>query len=408
MATETKLKRSLSLPFITFYGLGTILGAGIYVLVGEVAGRAGLFAPIAFLIAALIVGFTAVSYAELSARLPKSAGEAVYVQKAFNKKNLSLIIGLLVVFTGVMSSATLLNGFSGYFQLFFQIPHWVILTVGIILLGLLAAWGIMESVGTAMVITIIEVAGLLLIIGVAAGSFATLPERIPELIPSFDGTIWLGIFLGSFLAFFAFIGFEDMVNVAEEVKDPQKNMPKGIFWALGIATLLYILVALVAVLALPISDLAGNSTPLATIYEKSTGKSPVIISLISLFAIINGVLIQIIMGSRILYGLSNQGWLPKKLSEVNKTTRTPLFATGVIMLIVLVMALWLPLVTLAQIASFVILIVYAFMNLALIRIKLQDPNPKGVRAYPFWIPVTGFLVSAGAVLFKTVVTLGVV
>ena len=226
MATETKLKRSLSLPFITFYGLGTILGAGIYVLVGEVAGRAGLFAPIAFLIAALIVGFTAVSYAELSARLPKSAGEAVYVQKAFNKKNLSLIIGLLVVFTGVMSSATLLNGFSGYFQLFFQIPHWVILTVGIILLGLLAAWGIMESVGTAMVITIIEVAGLLLIIGVAAGSFATLPERIPELIPSFDGTIWLGIFLGSFLAFFAFIGFEDMVNVAEEVKDPQKNMPK--------------------------------------------------------------------------------------------------------------------------------------------------------------------------------------
>tara|TARA_Y100000294_G_scaffold144689_1_gene139729 strand:- start:1083 stop:2306 length:1224 start_codon:yes stop_codon:yes gene_type:complete len=400
------LKRSLSLPFLTFYGLGTILGAGIYVLVGEVAGRAGMFAPISFFLAAVIAAFTAVSYAELSARIPKSAGEAIYAQKAFNRKNLSLILGLLVVFTGVMSSATLVNGFSGYFQIFFQIPSWLIMAATIFLLGLLACWGIKESAGAAMVLTIIEIAGLLIIIFVASGSFLTLPEKLPELIPTFDGVSWMGIFLGSFLAFFAFIGFEDMVNVAEEVKNPRRNMPRGIFLALIAATTLYILVALVAVLSLPTSELAGNSTPLASIYEKSTGKSPILISLISLFAIVNGILVQMIMGSRILYGLSKNGWLHESLSKVNPKTRTPINATVVVVIIVMIMALWLPLITLAQIASFVILTVYALVNLSLVRIKMKTPKPKGVRTYSMWIPVSGFLICTGVVLFKTVITFG--
>jgi amino acid transporter len=407
MANAT-LKRNISLPLLTFYGLGTILGAGIYVLIGEVAGRAGMFAPISFLLAAVIAAFTAISYAELSARIPKSAGEAVYAQKAFNRKNLSLILGLLVVFTGVMSSATLVNGFSGYFQIFFQLPSWLIIAATVFLLGALACWGIKESAGAAMVLTIIEVIGLLIIIFVASGSFLTLPEKLPELIPSFDGVSWMGIFLGSFLAFFAFIGFEDMVNVAEEVKNPRRNMPRGIFLALIAATILYILVALVAVLSLPTSELAGNSTPLATIYEKSTGKSPILISLISLFAIVNGILVQMIMGSRILYGLGQNRWLPKYLSEVNPKTRTPINATILVIIITLIMALWLPLVTLAQIASFVVLTIYAIVNLSLVRIKMKTPKPQGVKTYSMWIPVSGFLICAGVVIFKTIITLNTI
>ena len=407
MANAT-LKRNISLPLLTFYGLGTILGAGIYVLIGEVAGRAGMFAPISFLLAAVIAAFTAISYAELSARIPKSAGEAVYAQKAFNRKNLSLILGLLVVFTGVMSSATLVNGFSGYFQIFFQLPSWLIIAATVFLLGALACWGIKESAGAAMVLTIIEVIGLLIIIFVASGSFLTLPEKLPELIPSFDGVSWMGIFLGSFLAFFAFIGFEDMVNVAEEVKNPRRNMPRGIFLALIAATILYILVALVAVLSLPTSELAGNSTPLAPIYEKSTGKSPILISLISLFAIVNGILVQMIMGSRILYGLGQNRWLPKYLSEVNPKTRTPINATILVIIITLIMALWLPLVTLAQIASFVVLTIYAIVNLSLVRIKMKTPKPQGVKTYSMWIPVSGFLICAGVVIFKTIITLNTI
>jgi len=405
---KTTLKRTLSLPYITFYGLGTILGAGIYVLIGEVAGKAGMLAPISFLLAAIIAGFTAVSYAELSARMPKSAGEAVYTETAFNKKNLSLIVGILVIFTGVMSSATLARGFSNYFQLFFQIPSWLIIIGVIFIMGLIACWGIKESASSIMIITIIEVAGLLLIIGIAGSSLLTIPDRLPELIPSLDSALWMGIFLGSFLAFFAFIGFEDMVNVAEEVKNPERNIPWGIFIALGLATLLYMIVALVAVLALPLESIAGNETPLSTIYEQSTGKSPTLISIISLFAIVNGILVQIIMGSRVLYGLGRHGWIPKSFGEVNPKTRTPLLSTLVVILIVLVFALWLPLGTLAQLASFVILIVYALMNLSLVRIKKQTPNPKGVKTYGMWIPVTGFLICTGVVLFKAVISFGIV
>ncbi|MCR4300060.1 MAG: amino acid permease [Sulfuricaulis sp.] len=400
MAQSTELKRSLSLTQITLYGLGTILGAGIYVLVGKVAGIAGLYAPVSFVVSAALAALTGLSYAELSARYPKSAGEAVYVQEGLRRRGLSMLVGWLIILTGVVSAATIANGFVGYLHVFVAIPDWFAITLLVLLLGALASWGISESVMAASLITLVEVGGLLLVLFVAGGSLGDLPARLPELIPPADGGIWLGIMLGAFLAFYAFIGFEDMVNVAEEVKDPSRILPLAIIIAIVVSTILYLLVSLVAVLALPPAELAQSRAPLALIYERATGSAPVLISLISIFAVVNGALIQIIMAARVLYGMSREGWLHSAFGRVHAVTRTPLLSTVVASVIVLVLALWLPLVTLAKVTSFVILVVFALINLSLVRIKRRVPRPKGVRVYPVWIPVAGFLAATGFVLFQ--------
>jgi len=398
--TEPALKRSLSLSLLTFYGLGTIVGAGIYVLVAKVAGQAGLYAPLSFLLAALLATFTGFSYAELSARFPKSAGEAVYVQEGLQRRELSLLVGILIIITGVVSGATIVKGFVGYLHVFVQVPDALAITLVVLALGALAVWGITESVAAATAITLVEVGGLLFIVAVGGDSLATLPDRWRELLPPADAAVWQGILLGAFLAFYAFIGFEDMVNVAEEVRDPVKTLPRAILLALGASTVLYILVALVAVLAMPPAELAETRAPLAVIYERSTGQSPTLITLISLFAIINGALIQIVMGARVLYGMSQEGWIPRWLGRVHGYTRTPHLATALITGILLVLALWFPLVQLAQFTSFVILVVFALINLSLVRIKRRDPHPTGVRVYPVWIPWTGFLSTTAFVLYQ--------
>lgn len=400
MPASLALKRSLSLTQITFYGLGTILGAGIYVLIGKVADTAGLYAPIAFLIAALLAGVTGRSYAELAARHPKSAGEAVYVQDGLRWRPLSILVGFLIILTGIVSAATIANGFVGYLHVFVAVPDWLAIALLVFLLGGLAAWGIDESAMAATFITLIEVGGLLLILAVAGGSLAELPARLPELIPPPDGGVWAGILLGAFLAFYAFIGFEDMVNVAEEVKQPTRNLPLAILIAIGVSTVLYLLVALVAVLALPPAELAQSRAPLALIWERSTGSSPAVISLIGLFAVVNGTLIQIVMAARVFYGMSREGWLHAAFGKVHRRTRTPLLSTALVTVLVLVLALWLPIVTLAKATSFIVLIVFALIHLALVRIKRRTPHPAGIRTCAIWVPVAGFLSTAGFVLFQ--------
>jgi amino acid transporter len=397
MPETTTLKRSLSLPLITFYGLGTIIGAGIYVLIGVVASKAGMFSPLAFLLAAFIAGFTAFSYAELTSRFPRSAGEAVYFQEAFDKRWLSSGVGWSVVAIGLVSAATIANGFVGYLEFFIQIPDWLAITCLVISLGLIAAIGISQSVWIATVITIIEIGGLIYVLVVAGDNFSQLPERLPELIPSLDASTWNGIFVGAFLAFYAFIGFEDMVNVAEEVKDAPRTLPKAIIIALIISTILYLAIALVAVLALPINELASSNAPLALIVENSVeasnNKSTLLISAISLIAVVNGALIQIIMASRVLYGMGNTGLAPHRLAKIHPRTQTPLLSTGLTVLAVLALALWLPLVTLAQITSFITLTIFAGVNLALIKLKLRTPIvPKTVH-YPLWVPIMGATLS---------------
>jgi APA family basic amino acid/polyamine antiporter len=404
MPETAHLNRSLSLPLITFYGLGTIIGAGIYVLIGAVASKAGMFAPVSFLLAALIAGFTAFSYAELSSRLPRSAGEAVYIQEAFGIHWLSVLTGWSVVAIGLVSSATIANGFVGYLEVFIHVTPWLAITILVAGLGLIAAIGINQSVWLATLITLLEIGGLLYVLVIAGSNLDQLPERWADLIPTMDDTTWNGIFIGAFLAFYAFIGFEDMVNVAEEVKDAPRLLPKAIIIALIASTLLYLSVAVVAVLSLPIEALANSDAPLASVVAASGHHNTLLISFISLIAVINGALIQIIMASRVLYGMGNTGMAFRFFARVNPHTQTPLISTVLVTISILALALWLPLVTLAQITSFITLIIFAGVNLALLKLKLRGRHAPGAVHYPIWVPVIGAILSLALLGIRSTVS----
>lgn len=393
MPAPHALKRTLTLPLLTFFGLGTILGAGIYVLVGEVAGLAGMHAPLAFVVAAVVASFTAFSYAELAARHPTSAAEAVYVQEGFGRPWLSMLVGALVLFAALASAAALANGFAAYLRLFVDVPAWTAVLAVLLALGALAAWGIHESARAAAVATLIEIGGLLLVVAVSGESLLALPQRLPELAPPLRGAAWPGIFLAAFVAFFAFIGFEDMANLAEEVIEPERTMPRAILLALAIATALYLLVAVTAVLALSRAELAGNDAPLALMYAKATGREPFFIGLIALFAVLNGALVLLIRAARVLHGLSARGWLPAGLGRVHPARRTPMLATAVVTAATLALALALPLASLARATSAAILVVFCLINLALLRIRRRVPAPPGVRGYPAVVPLAGCVLS---------------
>jgi amino acid transporter len=394
---QPALKRVIGLPLITLYGIGTILGAGIYVLVGKVAMVSGVYAAVAFLVAAVVVAFTALSYAELSSRFPKSAGEAVYVLQAFNWKSLSLLVGFSVVLSGIVSCAVMARGFAGYLSVFVGLPDGLVMLLFVMSLALIAVWGVTQSVVLSVIITLVELGGVLVLLLVTGDDWVPALTHWQDYVPPVTGEAWLGIMLGAFMAFYAYIGFEDMVNMAEEVKDPRRNLPRAILLALVLTSLLYVLVAWAAITTLPIEQLAGSRAPFSLIIEQ-TGAFPVwAITLISLTAITNGALVQVIMGARVLYGLAEQGLLPQSLAHINARTRTPVRATCLIAIMVLIPALLLPIETLAKITSSILLIVFALVNLALLVIKQRergddkkDLTEPHVR-YPALIPVIGFM-----------------
>ncbi len=395
------LKRRLNLPLLIFYGLGTTIGAGIFVLVGKVAGRAGMEAPVSFLVASLLAGFTAFSFAELVARYPRSAGEALYVREGFRSHRMALIVGLMVAMSGIVSSATIINGSVGYVEEFIALPHALGIVLFLCLLTALALWGIGESVTAAALFTILEIGGLLLVIWVARRSLADLPARGHELMPPLDTAAWSGIIAGAMLAFYAFLGFEDLVNVAEEAKDVTRTMPAAIILTLVITILLYVAVSTVSVLTVPVTELAGSDAPLALVYERASGGPATAITGIAIFAVLNGALIQIIMASRVIYGLADQGELPRRLAYVNARTRTPVAATLLVAGIILVLALLVPLERLAEVTSTIVLIVFALVNLALLAIKRRGtPAPEGMRVWPSWVPAIGFVASAGFLVLR--------
>ena len=398
----TRLKRSIGLPLLLFYGLGNILGAGIYVLIGKVAGEAGMYVPLAFFTAFIVAAFSAFTYSELSARYPLSAGAAVYVDEGFHSASLARLTGVLIGCSGMVSAATISRGFYGYFSTFLPLPEVLVIASIILLLGALTMWGISQSVGFAASLTVIEIVGLLLVVWVGKDALATLPARIDTLIPPMQSSAMIGILLGSFLAFFAYIGFEDMVNIAEEVKNPQRNLPAAILLALLIASLMYASVALIAVLSLDQDTLSASQAPLADVLAATSDMDPRIISMISMIAIVNGALIQMIMASRLFYGMAVKGWLWHKLAKVNAKTRTPINATALVVVLTLGLALWIPLETLARGTSYLVLVVFALANAALLMIKRTQSTPEGIINNPLWVPALGLFSSLGLVLFQLI------
>ncbi len=400
--STTTLKRSLTLGQVTLYGLGNILGAGIYVLIGEIAGIAGSLAPFAFLLAAAIAALTAFSFAELCSRYPVSGGGALYVHKGFNLPSLTVVIGVMMIFTGIVSAATIARGFVGYLDVFIQLPPSLIIIFLLGSLCALACWGIEESVTTAAIITLLEIAGLLLIIAVAfvigEGDVTAVAQTLPDNTAVESNVGWTGLIGASFLAFYAYIGFEDIVNVAEEVRSPRRTVPLAIAIALVCATLLYGLATTAALQVLTPAELANSNAPLADVYTVATNGSPWFITLISLLAVINGALIQLIMCSRICFGLAQQNLIPQRLAKLHPVTQTPIQATVLIAALMTIGALLLSTETLARFTTTVLLMVFAVVNLALLRIKKREPEIEGTFKVHAAIPLLGFVACCGFLL----------
>jgi len=396
--TDPVLARKLSLIMLVLYGLGVTIGAGIYVLIGAAAARAGPNAPLAFLMAAAVMGLSAASFAELASKIPVSAGEAAFVEEGLRSKRLGFVTGLLVVAAAMISSAAIAQGAAGYIAQFIDLPLTVLAVVVIVVTGLVAAWGISEAVWTAAVMTMVEIGGLIIIVLVGLWQEPTILLRAPEAFAGLStGPAWSGVFGATMLAFFAFIGFEAMVNVAEEVKEPERTLPVAIAITLVTATVLYILVVWVAMHAVPRAELAASAAPLSLVFQRITGASPTLISIIAIMATVNGVIVQTVLASRVLYGMSRQGTLPALLGSVHITTQTPLAATAIACALTAFAAAVLPLEALADLTTQAMLVVFALVNLALLAMKRRGERGKGFTV-PVWVPAAGLVSCLGLLL----------
>ena len=386
--TDDHLKRRIGLGLLTAYGVGVMVGAGIYVLVGAIAADAGVWAPLSFLLAGVIAAPTALSYAEFSTRLPEAAGEAAFVGVGLNSHALALLVGLAIVAAGTISAGAVLRGGVGYLHAGFGIdPTPAIVALGVALVAV-AVLGVLESLSLAAVFTVIELAGLGLVVWAGAGG-----EHSPDY--STPGpAIWTGIGLGAVLAFFAFIGFEDIVNMAEEVRDPERTMPRAILISLAITTTIYALVAWAAVRTVPLAQLSGSTSPLALVWQTTRGGDAAFLSAIAVFAALNGVLAQIVMASRVLFGLGKRSPALALFHHAHPRFGTPVKATLLIGAVVIGMALFIPFALLAELTSGILLAVFTLVNLALIVQKRRDPVARF--RVPMAVPVLGLILSAAA------------
>lgn len=387
------LRRSLTLPLLTLYGLGVTVGAGIYVLIGATAAEAGPFAWVAFLLAAIVVAFTAFSYAELATRYPVSAGESAYVDAGFGRASFATAVGLLVAISGLVSASAITVGAAGYLGDLTGASSTALIIGIVITMGLLAWWGITQSVVVAGAVTVIEILGLGFVIfwGVALSERTGVPPA--DLLPPLQGGHWVGIVSATVLAFFAFIGFEDMVNVAEEVRDPRRTIPRAIIYTLALATILYVATSMAVLISVPIDELAGSTAPLALVFADAPVEIQMAFSAIAVVATVNGVLIQIIMVSRVIYGMADRGRLPSFFARLSIRNRTPSVATAFVTFCILGLSLFFPIEILAAWTSQIVLSVFVCVNLALIAIKRRTAPAGDYFTVPTFIPVCGVLTS---------------
>ncbi|MFA8444207.1 MAG: APC family permease [Yoonia sp.] len=397
MPQNEKLRRALNAPMLTLYGLGVTVGAGIYVLVGATAAQAGPYAPVAFLLAAIVVGFTAFSYAELSTRYPVSAGEAAYVEAGFGVNWLTTLVGLAVAASGVISAAAVSIGAASYLHPLTGIAEDQLVIGVVAIMGLIAIWGITQSVTIAAVITIIEVSGLALVIYWGFGVAEPVGVAPAQMIPPLQGPHWVGIGTASLLAFFAFVGFEDMANVAEEVKDPARTMPRAIIWTLVLATIIYIATTSAVIFSVPLDVLAASAAPLALVFAAAPAGIQQGFAVVAVVATVNGILIQMIMASRVIYGMADRGHLPGMLAAVSPRTQTPVLATVCVALVIMTLALAFPIAALAARTSQVVLAIFAVVNVALISIKRSSELDIAYFRVPIIVPYLGL--ASSIVLF---------
>ena len=395
----TALKRAIGPALLFFFILGDMLGGGIYALVGEVGAEVGGAIWAAFLAAFVLAALTAFAYVELVTKYPRAAGAALYVNQAFKRPFFTFVVAFAVMCSGITSAASLATGFAGdYFREFVNAPVLVVSLVFIVVVAIVNAIGISESVRMNAAFTAIEVLGLLLIVVIGVVALAGGEAQFSRNFEFKEGvTPFFAVLGGASLAFYALIGFEDSVNVAEEVRRPARAYPIALFGGLAVAGVVYLLVTTTASAVVPTDQLAESSGPLLEVVrEGPLGISPRLFSLIALFALSNGALINMIMASRLVYGMAEEGIVPGVLGRVSPKRRTPWVAIAFTTAIAAVLIATGGLAELADTTVLLLLLVFAVVNISVLVLRRDEVGHHHFRS-PTVFPVLGAIVSLGLV-----------
>lgn len=402
-AAPPSLDRTVTLPALIFYGLGVTVGAGIFALIGETLGLAGDHAPLSFLVAGVLVGFTGFSYMVLVGAFPRAGGEAVYVTRGLGPAA-GRIAGLAVVATGVITGAVVALAFAGYVASLVTIPERATAVAVVVISGAVAWWGVRESVLLAGVITVLEVGTLVVVVAFGADLLTTPGLYGDAFVPTIETSVLAPILAGSVIAFFAFVGFENIANLAEETVDPKRTAPLAIAAVLVISLTIYVLLALVAVAAPDRAEITESSAPMAALFEQVSGLSSRPVASIAAIAMLNGILIQVVMASRVLYGMAKERLLPDYFVQVDPRRKTPARSTLLVTVAMVVLILFFPLVQLARLTSLVTLGVFALVNSALF--VLGRRHEVGKAGLAPWVGLTGAVLCAALATWQLVDGLG--
>ncbi len=398
----TTLRRSLGLFQLTLYGIGIIIGAGIYAIIGAGAAAAGNAIWISFVIAAAVAALSGLSYAELSGRYPRAAAEYQYVEHAFHRRRISFLVGWIMVFAGIVSSAAVALGFGGYLFSLTGVPI-VVCAVGLLgVLSIINFIGIGEASALNTVCSIIEVLGLVIIISIGlplVGSAAVDYSYSPEGMA--------GILTAVSLVFFAYLGFENLANMGEEAKHPHKDLPRALLLSLAISTVLYVLTAVAAVAAVGWETLANSPSPLSEVVRVSgIPWLPGVLSVIALFSTGNTVLLMMVAVSRMIFRLSREHQFPRLFGRVHAARRTPYVAIAVVGFASMLLVLPGSLKGVASLTDASVFLGYLAVNIALIALRYREkvcsPGsfhvPGSIRCIPI-LPVFGAAACIALLLF---------
>jgi amino acid transporter len=392
---STGLRRVIGPKLLLLLIVGDILGTGVYALTGQVAAEVGGAAWVPFLVAFLVALLTAFSYLELVTKYPQAAGAALYVHKAFGAHPVTFCVAFAVMCSGIASASTASRAFASNLALVFA---WDASNTTIMLLALafmtlvmgINLRGVGQSVRANAVLTLVELTGLLLVLIVGAvaltGGNADFSRVIAFDTPQ-DKNVFLAITTATSLAFFAMVGFEDSVNMAEECRDPRRTFPPMMLSGLGIAALIYVLVSMCAVVLVPVGDLAASDTPLTLVVERGAPSVPIkdVFPFISMVAVANSALINMMMASRLLYGMGQQGIVPRVLGKVNDRNQTPWTSIAFTTALSFGMIAYVSRVStdaiavLAGTTSLLLLGVFAVVNIAVIMLRQDSVEPDHFR-----------------------------
>ncbi|GAA3731763.1 amino acid transporter [Spinactinospora alkalitolerans] len=396
---STPLKRVISPKLLLLFVIGDVLGTTIYALTGQIAGRVGGALWVPFLVAFLVAFLTAFSYLELVSKYPRAAGAALYVHKAFGVHFLTFMVAFAVMSSGITSAASAAQGVSGDYLAAIvgpDVPSWAVAIGFLLLLAGINLRGISESVRLNVLLTLVELSGLVIVI--VFGVIAILggsgdpglggdPGRLLEF--NTDTGPFFAVTSATALAFFAMVGFEDSVNMAEETRDPVRTFPRMVLLGLCITAMIYLAIAVVTSALVPTGLLAESDGPLLLVVQAAAPWfPPVVFSLIAIFALTNTALINMLMASRLLYGMANERVIPRAFGSVLAVRRTPWVSVLFTSIIAVILVSSVTIADLGGTTSLLLLMVFAVVNVAVLVLRRDRVAHEHFTA-PTWAPVLG-------------------